>query len=66
MKLIKRPAKSVHPSRCEHHERLTTVNFGLERSVCMTCGDVAVRDRGHTGSGDLFSADPTRTEVLVG
>lgn len=40
--------------RCDHPEHMTTVNYGLERSVCVRCGDVNVRDLGHSGSGELF------------
>lgn len=66
MKLLKKTSKPAHPSRCPHNERLTTINFGLERSVCVECGDVTVRDRGHTGSGDLFTHDPNKVDALVG
>lgn len=52
------PTKAV--GQCDHPERYTTVNFGLERSVCTRCGEVTVRDRGHTGSGDLFKPAPAR------
>lgn len=41
-------------SNCDHPERLKTVNYGLERNVCVRCGDVTVRDLGHSGSGELF------------
>ncbi|MGA7269813.1 MAG: hypothetical protein WB239_01955 [Acidimicrobiia bacterium] len=53
------PTRAV--GHCDHPERYTTVNFGLERSVCTHCGDVTVRDLGHTGSGDLFKPAPARS-----
>lgn len=42
--------------KCEHVERHNTVNYGLERSVCVNCGDVTVRDVGATGTGELFQS----------
>jgi hypothetical protein len=53
MKPFTRSAKADR-RRCEHPGRLTTVNYGLERSVCTFCGDLTVRDLGHSGSGELF------------
>ncbi len=53
---VKPFTKTGKPDRrhCDHPERLRTVNYGLERSVCAVCREVTVRDLGHSGSGELF------------
>lgn len=37
--------KNRQKSRCSHPERLRTENFGLERLVCVECGDVEMRNQ---------------------
>lgn len=39
---------------CEHPEQLATVNFGLERSVCLHCGSVTMRRTADGKPGTLF------------
>lgn len=36
--------KSRHQQRCSHSERIGTQNFGLERCVCVECGDFQIRN----------------------
>ena len=39
---------------CEHPERISTVNFGLERQVCLECGSVRMRKAADAEPGTLF------------
>lgn len=36
--------KSRQQERCSHPERIVTTNFGLERMVCMSCGEMEMRN----------------------
>ena len=39
---------------CEHPDRISTVNFGLERQVCLECGSVRMLRDSVGESGTLF------------
>ena len=39
---------------CEHPDRISTVNFGLEREVCMVCGSVRMHKAAGAEPGTLF------------
>lgn len=36
--------KTKQQARCSHFERISTRNFGLERLVCMKCGEMEMRN----------------------
>lgn len=36
--------KNRRQERCTHPERSSIQNFGLERAVCVVCGDVEMRN----------------------
>lgn len=40
--------------RCDHPESVTTINYGLLRTICLTCGDVHIAYREQGGPGTLF------------
>lgn len=39
---------------CEHPDRISTVNFGLERQVCPDCGSVRMGKAADAEPGTLF------------
>lgn len=39
---------------CEHPDRISTVNFGLVRQVCLVCGSVGMRKAADAEPGTLF------------
>ncbi len=39
---------------CEHPDRISTVNFGLERQVCLECGSIRMRKAADAKPGTLF------------
>lgn len=36
--------KNRQQERCSHPERISTQNFGLQRAVCVECGDLEMRN----------------------
>lgn len=36
--------KNRQRERCSHPERISIQNFGLERRVCVECGDLVMRN----------------------
>lgn len=39
---------------CEHSEQISTINFGLERQVCLACGSIRMRKAADAEPGTLF------------
>lgn len=39
---------------CQHSDRISTINFGLERQVCLECGSVRMRKAADAEPGTLF------------
>ena len=40
--------------QCDHIEQLSTVNFGLQRMVCLDCGSITMRKTSDADPGTLF------------
>lgn len=51
MKVRPRVRNERQQSQCAHPETTVTINFGLERMLCLSCGRVEMRylERGATG-----------------
>lgn len=43
--------------RCPHEETVSTVNFGLERRVCLACGKVEMHHLAEAAHGRPQAAD---------
>lgn len=48
MRIFDRHAKE---ERCPHEETISTVNFGLERRVCLACGKVEMQHLAEAAHG---------------
>ncbi|HSJ35462.1 MAG TPA: hypothetical protein VLB85_10455 [Acidimicrobiia bacterium] len=57
MRLFDRHAKE---GRCPHEETISTVNFGLERRVCLVCGKVEMQHLAEAAQGRPQAADSIR------
>ena len=47
--------RSRRPDNCDHLDRVTTTNFGLRRTTCLVCGEVAMDRLEDARRGALFS-----------
>lgn len=54
MRLFDRQGKE---ERCPHEETISTVNFGLERRVCLVCGKVEMHHLAEAAHGRPQAAD---------
>lgn len=54
MSILDAIRKETKPNQCDHNNTIRTVNFGLERVVCQTCGKVEMRHRDVAEPGVLF------------
>lgn len=54
MSILDAIRKEAKPDQCHHKDTISTVNFGLERVVCQTCGKVEMRHRDVAEPGVLF------------
>ena len=54
MRSLLQIAERPRQGACEHTEHVSTVNFGLERIVCLGCGSVTMRKASDGKPGTLF------------